>query len=97
MLARHADLKRRAFANLPLLQRVVDFKKRFYGGSAWTAYDAAKPGSFRLLPPGYSMDALAHDYEAMAEMIYGERPDLQTILAELRSLQDEINALGHTC
>lgn len=94
MLARHADLKRRAFANLPLLQRVVDFKKRFYGGSAWTAYDAAKPGSFRLLPPDYSMDALAHDYEAMAEMIYGERPDLQTILAELRALQDEINALA---
>lgn len=93
MLARHADLKRRALANLALLERVVAFKKRFYAGSSWTAYDAAKPGTFRLLPPDYFMDALARDYSAMAEMIYGERPAMETILAELRALQDEINAL----
>lgn len=94
MLARRAELKASALADLPLLERVVEFKRRFYGGSKWMGYDKAKPGSFRLLPPAHFLKALEDDYHAMKDMIYGEYPDLSTILAELATLEGEINSLG---
>lgn len=95
MLARDSDVKAAAFADLSLLSRVVDFKQRFYSGSAWLAYDQAMPGSFRLLPPDYFKEALRIDYTNMRNMIYGEYPSFEQILAELEELLAEINML--TC
>lgn len=95
MLARDSDVKAAAFADLSLLSRVIDFKQRFYSGSAWLAYDQAMPGSFRLLPPDYFKEALRIDYTNMRNMIYGEYPSFEQILAELEELLAEINML--TC
>ncbi|MEE1288645.1 MAG: hypothetical protein UHK44_08605, partial [Bacteroidaceae bacterium] len=94
MLARDPAVKSAAFADLSLLSRVVEFKQRFYAGSAWLAYDQAKPGTFRLLPPDYFKEALHTDYANMRNMIYGEYPSFECILTELRALQDEINSLS---
>lgn len=94
MLARDPAVKAAAFADLPLLARVVDFKKRFYSGSKWLAYDQAKPGSFRILPPTYFENDLRADYALMRTMIYGEYPPFEQIIAELETLLNEINSLG---
>ena len=95
MLARDPAVKSAAFADLSLLSRVVEFKQRFYAGSAWLAYEQAMPGSFRLLPPDYFKEALRIDYTNMRNMIYGEYPSFEQILAELEELLAEINVL--TC
>lgn len=94
MLARDPAVKAQAFADLPLLARVVEFKQLFYSGSNWLAYDLAKPGTFRLLPPEHFIDALREDYAQMRNMIYGEYPPFEQIIAELDALLNEINALS---
>lgn len=91
MLARNKHIKDRALANPSLLGKVVEFKQRFYSGSAWCAYPDAKPGTFRLLPPPHFLADLKKDYQEMKNMIYGEYPGFETILAELIKLQEEIN------
>lgn len=93
MLARDSSLKKHAFSSLDLLRKVVDFKSRFYGGSAWLAYDKAKPGTFRLMPPQYRIQDLQKDYAAMRDMIYGEYPSFETLLQEISALEEEINVL----
>ena len=80
MLARDPAVKAQAFADLPLLGRVVEFKQLFYSGSNWLAYDLAKPGTFRLLPPAHFIDALREDYAQMRNMIYGEYYPLSRFL-----------------
>lgn len=94
MLSHCSELKRSAFSNLSLLQRVVEFKQRFYSGSRWLAYELAKPGTFRVQPPAYHIPILQKDYERMRDMIYGERPTFNEILAGLGELEKEINSLG---
>lgn len=94
MLARDPAVKAEAFADLPLLDRVVDFKQRFYSGSKWLAYDQAKPGTFRLLPPEYFITDLRSDYANMRNMIYGEYPPFEQLMSELKSLLLEINTIG---
>lgn len=93
MLARDPAVKAQAFADLPLLARVVEFKQLFYSGSKWLAYEEAKPGTFRLLPPAHFIDALRSDYVQMRSMIYGEYPPFEQILAELKELLAAINGL----
>lgn len=94
MLARDSAVKASAFADISLLSRVVEFKQRFYSGSKWLAYDLAKPGSFRLLPPDYFYEDLRTDYANMRNMIYGEYPSFEQILTELEELLAEINNLS---
>ena len=94
MMARNKQLKETALQNPALLKKVVEFKQRFYSGSAWCAYPDAKQGTFRLLPPAHFLPSLAKDYEEMKNMIYGEYPDLATILHELTQLQEEINKIS---
>ena len=92
MIARDETIKRRAFADLPLLNAVAEFKDKFYH-SAWADYPNAKPGSMKLLPPPHSMAALRQDYQKMRPMIYDEPPSFDEILDELRQLETEINLL----
>jgi hypothetical protein len=80
-----------ALADPKLLQDVVAFKRRFYP-SAWARYDLAVRGSLKLLPttPSHVKD-LAHDYEEMQVMLFGEPPEFRDILDELEKLEVEIN------
>jgi len=85
-----SPVKNAALANLELLANVVKFKERFYPRS-WARYDLAKPGSFRLVPEGHILAAVETDYRAMANMIFGDRPEIGKIMTILKKLQDEIN------
>ena len=88
----HSENRERAFENLPLLKKVVDFKMKFYP-RRWAQYEQAAPGTLKLLPPDYRMDALRKDYDAMANMMFGDYPDFDTLMAYIRELENEINAL----
>jgi hypothetical protein len=95
-LARMAasPIKDAALADLGLLADVVAFKQRFYPRN-WARYDLAKPGSLRLVPQGPVLKAVADDYRAMANMVFGAIPAFEAILAELQALENEINGSQH--
>lgn len=86
-----SEIKDKACADLDLLERVVDFKDRFYHSSK-AGYDHAKAGTLQLLPSKENEAVLRKDYENMKEMIYGEKPDFSIILDTIRRLETEINA-----
>lgn len=79
-----------ALAKTELLREVVQFKMRFYR-SPWAAYEAAKPGSLRLLPPPHHLDELQRDYRAMREMPFGTVPEFDEIIGGLAVLEKSIN------
>lgn len=85
-------VKEVAFARVELLKTVVDFKMKFYP-RAWAKYQEAVPGTLKLVPPDYRFAALAADYEAMKDMLYGDVPTFETVMSAVSELEKEINAL----
>jgi hypothetical protein len=94
-LARMAasPVKETALADLGLLASVVEFKERFYP-RGWARYDLAQPGTLRLVPEGQVLAAVTADFRAMANMIFGEYPEIGVIMARLKALEDEINGMA---
>ncbi len=88
-----APVKGTALADLALLADVVEFKRRFYP-RGWAQYVLAKPGTFKLVPPGKVLAVVEKDYAAMRNMIFGRYPTFDEIMATLRALEREINELG---
>lgn len=87
-----SPVKEAAFGNLGLLQKVVDFKMKFYPRS-WAKYQEAKPGTLKLCPPDYRFEALEADYISMTQMLFGDIPSFQTVMDAIKVLEDEINAI----
>ena len=88
-----SSVKDAAFQDLDLLRQVVAFKDRFYpAGSAH--YELAEPGTMRLMPPEDCLSALRADYEHMKNMIFGEKPEFEVILAAIAALESEIHSLA---
>ena len=85
-----SPVKEAALINLDLLASVVEFKERFYP-RGWARYDLAKPGTLRLVPKGHVLATVTDDYRAMANMIFGDYPSIETIMTQLQALEDEIN------
>ncbi len=88
-LAKHG-LAKNALLNEELLQQVVEFKQRFYP-SGWANYQTAVAGTFKLIPNEYYISMLRKDYSAMAEMIFGEKPDFEEMLQFFSALEKTIN------
>jgi nucleotidyltransferase AbiEii toxin of type IV toxin-antitoxin system len=87
-----SDVKNKALSDLKILEAVVEFKKRFYG-RGWANYDLAKPGSLKLIPEEHIMTVLRKDYAEMYQMIFGEYPSFDDIMATLYQLEAEINEM----
>ncbi|KAB0669034.1 nucleotidyl transferase AbiEii/AbiGii toxin family protein [Oryzomonas sagensis] len=85
-----SSVKNTALADLDLLSDVVEFKDRFYP-RGWARYDLAKPGTLRLVPKGHVLESVTADYRDMRSMIFGEYPDIGTIMSALVALEGEIN------
>lgn len=77
-----SPVKGQALADPGLLASVVAFKQRFYP-RGWARYDLAKPGTLVLVPEGHVLASVRFDYRAMENMIFGEVPDFEEILAVL--------------
>lgn len=85
-----SPVKGRALADTDLLARVVAFKDKFYR-CPWARYDLAKRGTMRLMPPEHNISKLRDDYEHVQNMIYGDKPEFDTILNDINELEREIN------
>ncbi|MDV2989177.1 MAG: nucleotidyl transferase AbiEii/AbiGii toxin family protein [Dehalogenimonas sp.] len=81
-----------ALQDLGLLESVVEHKKKYYY-AAWADYDAAMPGTFRLLPQDGHLKELQKDYLNMHPMFFGNVPEFEEIINGLRNLETEINQL----
>ncbi len=88
----HSENKSAAYADLALLQKVVDFKMKFYPRK-WALYEQAKPGTMKLCPPEVRWDALRKDYEVMQGMMFGQCPTFEEIMTFIAEMEEEINHL----
>ena len=86
-----SPVKNEALKDLELLDKVVAFKRKFYP-AAWAKFEEAKPGSLKLVPPSYRMNALKKDYRAMEHMIFDKPLSFDAIIEILKALEDEINS-----
>jgi hypothetical protein len=81
----------RAVANLELLRQVTEHQKVFFH-TPWARFDEAIPGTLRLVPRESRRRELERDYDAMRrEMIFGEAPGLDEILAVLEEIETLVN------
>jgi hypothetical protein len=76
--------------DIDLLDKVVEFKKKFYP-RGWARYDLAKKGTLKLVPNKYRIDELEKDYKAMQDMLFGDKPSFNEIMDSLRELEKQIN------
>lgn len=79
-----------ALSQSELLRDVVAFKQRFYRAS-WARFEESLSGNLRLVPPESRFAELKSDYGAMKEMIFGDVPDFEDIMAVLRRLEQRAN------
>ena len=85
------EVKDNALNDNDLLNRVVDFKDKFYR-CPWARYDLAKRGTMRLLPPNYNLDKLRDDYEHMQNMLFGNKPSFEEIMEGIKKLENALNS-----
>jgi hypothetical protein len=79
-----------AIADAGLAQAVRDAATTFFPDNR-ANYDEFVPGSIRLVPADAAMPALAEDYRAMRDMIFGDYPSIEEIVLELRGLEQRLN------
>lgn len=84
------EVKETALADKELLEKVVDFKEKFYRCS-WAKYELATFGSMKLMPLEHNLKTLYDDYEHMQNMLFGEKPSFDEILKAISNLENEIN------
>ncbi|TLP39421.1 nucleotidyl transferase AbiEii/AbiGii toxin family protein [Arcobacter arenosus] len=86
-----SNVKDDALKDLDLLEKVVEFKKKFYPVN-WANYDSAKVGTLKLIPPKYRIKELEEDYKAMGNMIFDKHLEFDEIIEILTNLENEINS-----
>jgi hypothetical protein len=81
-----------AAADLDLLATVAKHKATFFR-SGWANYDAARPGTLRLLLDEIRIKDLRADYRAMAPMMFDDTPpSFDDILSAIEKFQETINS-----
>lgn len=88
----NSEYKDKAFSHLDILQKVVDFKMKFYP-RGWAKYEEATIPGIRLLPDEYRFDEIKSDYDKMQDMFFGEIPTFEALIQGLRKLESEIHQL----
>lgn len=86
------DAKARALADMDLLGEVGHHKSVFFK-AAWARYEDAAPGSLCLVPGETLEAALRRDYAGMREIIMGDAPSFDDVMATVAKLEAEINAV----
>ena len=89
-LYRH-EYGQNAITDFGLLSSVVEHKKIFFREAA-ARYDLAKPGSLRVCPPEDRLGRIRTDYRDMQEMFFAEPPPFDSLMADLRGLEDRVNS-----
>ena len=84
--------KEKAYSNLDLLDKVRNFKKKFYPVS-WAKYDTAVPGEFVLIPNETRLKELREDFDNMKEMINDNTISFDQLMIEIKKIETEVNHL----
>jgi hypothetical protein len=79
-----------ALQDIALLVDVVK-NKVIYFPSKWANYDTAKIGSLRLSPNEVFIEPLKQDSQRMTDMFFGEPPNFNKILSEVKRIESIIN------
>lgn len=79
-----------ALARLDLLEDVVRHKSRYFA-SAWTHYETARRGTFKLAPPVSRHAALAREYATMTPMFIGAAIEFDVMLRRLQAAEQQLN------
>ena len=87
-----SGIKDQAFGRKELLKQDVRFKLKFYYAKN-ASYETAQIGTLRLVPDEAAVKDLRVDYDHMKDMIYGEIPSFDEIMASIAGLEKEINEL----
>ena len=88
----HSSVKDDAFKRKELLLKDIAFKSKFYYSKS-ASYETATLSGIKLAPPERLISEISMDYDRMKNMIYGEKPDFETILRDVSLLEDEIHNL----
>ncbi len=84
----------RALGDLGLFERVANHRRVFFPRGKGAHRELA-PGSVRLVPAEDRLRAWASDYGAMRDtMFFGAPPSFETIMTEIRVLEQRINQAG---
>lgn len=79
-----------ALTDTGLLAQVVKHKEVFFRAAA-ASYETARPGSLRLVPGTGLEAALRNDWRDMQEMLFGEAPSFDEILADVQAIEERMN------
>ncbi len=88
----NSQYKEKAFADIWLLKKVVDFKKKFYPRK-WAKYEEATTEYLRLVPDEYRFREIEDDYNKMKDMFFGSYPSFEEIMVGLNKLEREIHEI----
>lgn len=89
VIAKHARGKA-AIEDSDLLAQVVAHKQHFFREAA-AQYELAKRGTLRLVPHAKLEEELRKDHAGMREMFFGNHPDFDEVMDQLRKLESELN------
>ena len=84
--------KDRAFKSHELLEKVVQFKQKFYPRK-WAKYEEATTETIRLMPDEYRLRDIKEDYKNMTEMFFGEYPSFEELMNSVLELEKEIHEI----
>ncbi|MDP8212319.1 MAG: nucleotidyl transferase AbiEii/AbiGii toxin family protein [Candidatus Zapsychrus exili] len=85
-----AGLGDKALSNIYLLDTVREHNSLFFKCS-WASYNTAVPGTLKLVPLKFRLNALKHDYRLMQQMIFSIAPSFEEIMEYLQEFEDRIN------
>lgn len=83
-------IAKEAMHHLEIMERVVQFKKRFYP-CKWAEYDEVLKGECQLIPGEDALKAFSRDYDFMKKMFYREYPSFTEIIETLSEYEIVLN------
>ena len=84
------NLTQEALSDAALLNDVVK-NKVIYFPSKWANYDEAKIGSMCIYPNEVFINSLKQDSERMTDMFFGDAPNFEKTLSEIKRIESVIN------
>lgn len=85
--------KNRLFETSELLEKVVQFKQKFYPRK-WAKYEEATIKTIRLIPNKYRLKEIKEDYQNMTEMFFGDYPSFEDLMDSVLELEKEIHKIN---
>jgi hypothetical protein len=79
-------------SNSNLLREVIEHKKVFFRQPT-AKYDKIYQGKLNIIPDGNMLDQIKSDYADMQEMIFDDYPEFDTLITELKTLENKINLM----